>query len=576
MKSKKLSKQISSQVLELHKQLQTLNRFDELSLFNPSTVSVDNYDFYANLVEEKAKLYESLNFLIKKDRGEDSDEELEEGGYGVLKGADFFHNQGLQSAESRSQLHFNTLDKLYLKMEGIFHLVEEYLDQLDSDLYQVHFQRVLEANLGQLRAVLSSKEGKSKKVEQLEKEFQKISDILHEKLIAERKSLVNYLEDTEDKIKKEKAKMSDKGVLVTTAPSALPDSEDQSTLNIDMSFMKVQCQSSGSAGGLSTSTTSYVHICFSSKNSFLCTAYGYGIVVQKNGQQVYNKNPGNNMANGTQIFYCKNSYYIYNSSPQFIYRKKEDSSEPTIWWKKQSIANIWQYNKIIKPNHDKSALLVNVNNTDLLAIEIKSDGNAGRELVIKNTTGSRIYCHEPLSKNEVLTVNKNGLMVIYQANFTNYAESSEVNRLQIPLRSGKSENQFWLVVCEKSDLLAVMVDSSSKASRILICSLKGEKGSSMLSFVTELDISAKGFSYHGNGCFSPYIGDKLILCASAYGQQAKAYGYDRKKKQITELQIEAPTISKYCYGQFSRVGNQVWGVVARGALIKYKFGLFLE
>ena len=253
----------------------------------------------------------------------------------------------------------------------------------------------------------------------------------------------------------------------------------------------------------------YSYICFSGENSFLSSASS-GLSVKKDGQQVYSKEFSNEMKNLGEAIYCKGAYFIYNYSPGRILKKLEDSSEPIVWWDKSPINNFWYRSKNIRLNREENALIVNLDQTDLILIEVRDDGAPGKELTIKNETGSRIDCHEALGNNKILTVNKKGLLQIYRADYSEFSKSSLLKSSQIGLRSDRSESDFWLGVCEKSRICSIHIGGNPTTSRILIYKIKDETGKDELSFQTQLDVSNR--CYLWNGCFLPYIGEKLFLC----------------------------------------------------------------
>ena len=99
-------------------------------------------------------------------------------------------------------------------MKGIFVLVEEYLDRLDADFHQKHFQTLLEENLDKLRVVLSSQETFADRITQVDDEFQKIQKVLKEKLEFERISLERAIDDSEGRLRRGMSSTREKAVMV--------------------------------------------------------------------------------------------------------------------------------------------------------------------------------------------------------------------------------------------------------------------------------------------------------------------------------------------------------------------------
>ena len=575
METKRITKRLSSQLLGLQKELRKLNKFDEFSLLKPSAASIENFDFFANLIEGKAKIYDTLRFLIEKARrgsnlkgdGDQVDP--------VLQSADFFRKQGLRLSDNRSHLHFSTFEKIQSKMKQIFALVEDYLDQLEADLHQEHFQSLLEANLTQLRQFLGSEESASKKISQVDEQFQEIEKTLKEKLKFERENLLRMIDESENKVKRQLVGTRDKAVMVIEKEEIT--TKVQKSENLEMNQIKLKIDADEVACKITEKPNGYYgYICFSGENSYLSALNQSGLSVKKDGEIVYSKesNPGQN--NIGEVVYCKKAYFIFSYAPGKILRKTEDSSDPVVWWSKRKISHFWNLNKNIRVNKEQSALIVNLNNTELQVIEVKDDGTAGRELIIQNDTGNRVNCHEALTDRKLLVVKKRGLLEIYEVDYANFSQARLLTSAQIALNTGRDERQFWLAVCENSKLCAVQVGEGELASRILIYKLQNEAGESSLTYMTQLDIYDKRMMDLGNGCFSSYIGGNLILCAhSKSSQTAYAFGYNANKNKITIKYVKGLEKGKYCL-RLERVGNEVRGLIDEGGFIlKFKFGLFV-
>ena len=255
----------------------------------------------------------------------------------------------------------------------------------------------------------------------------------------------------------------------------------------------------------------------------------------------------------------------------------ENSQDPSVWWDRQPIKSYGGRNKFMRVNKEQSALIINLNETELLVIEVKYNGKAGRELIIKNETGSRISCHEALNNNKILTVNQRGLMRIYEVDYGGFSKHSLIKSSQITPKRKRGENQFGLAICERSKICAVQVDCDSRASRIIIYGLKDEKGQDSFSLLTKLDVYRADLKSLGNGCFSPYIGDNLILCVHDYSnQRVYAFGYDMKINKLSQMFSKSIKVGKYCF-KLSRVGSEVCGIISDGGkILRFKFNVVVS
>ena len=465
-------------------------------------------------------------------------------------------------------------------IEGIFTTFEENLNKLYTKLCQNCFhQGQFEVDLGQSRAVVPHHEKvlDFQKIKTMGEEFQKIKEILKKKLEFERRTLHRLIDNSEGSLRNQFTKTMDKSMMATEPHQKILTQQKLNEL-AEIGRIKVEVRAKKVACKLSAQRTSCAHICFKGKNSYLSIGNKYGLSVKKGGKFVYSKNLADYMVYLGEAVYCKGAYYIYNHSPGRILRKGEDSSDPIVWWDKQKIKSVWMFNQNLRVNPENTFLIVNVNETDLVVIEVKEDGEAGREIMIENQTGARICSHEVLKEGRILTVNEKGLPRIYQVDYSEFSKPKVLKSSQIaPSRDGK-ENHFWVAVCEKSQICAVRLNFiSGRSSRILIYRLRNEAGEAELTFQTEINLNFHGFIDLTAGCFSPYVGDNLVLCAHAHSNHtAYAYGYDLKKNKLTQVHSEVvgKGLNPYCW-KLSRVGNRVCGILANGGLIlQFKFSLY--
>ena len=298
--------------------------------------------------------------------------------------------------------------------------------------------------------------------------------------------------------------------------------------------------------------------------------------MRKEGQEIYSKTLKNKLKNLFEVVFCKGSYYIH--SHRRILRKTEDSSEPTVWWDKKKISDFDYRNKNIRATRDQSAIIINVNDTRLVVVEVKDDGTAGREIIIKNETSSRISCHEALSETRILTVNQKGLIVIYEVDFKNYSGSKEIARHQIKVNPERNENCFYLSVCDRSKRVAVLIMKHGycvKASRIQMYELntKGDSGEEeKIELKAEIDIGSKDLECYYSICISQYIGDKLVIFGYSYkNTSVHTYYYDISSAELIERESKSLFAEhNKCY-KLQRYGNQVYGILWGGKIVKINF-----
>ena len=347
---------------------------------------------------------------------------------------------------------------------------------------------------------------------------------------------------------------------------------------VDYEDIEITVDNNEEVSKLMSSANSRTIMTFSGqRDSFLCSLAEEGITVKKEGKELYSGNPGYPNDWLMDIVYINGAYYAFNWSGKNILKKMEDSSEPVVWWEERPIVSFGNFNKQIRASFDKKSLILNENETDITVIEIEEDGDPGREMVIKNTSGSRVNCHLPLPNNRLLTITQNGLITIYEMNLQNYSLYVENDKLQLTLTEDRREDEFFVSLCEKSKFLAIFVrrfGGVGKASLIMIYSLLDSRGRNELKFLTQLDLYSQGLNGYWCFCFSKYFGDKLFLCgySSLYENATHVYGYDITKNEISwrESLLVGEDCMKSCY-KLSRVGNEVLGVVGGGKILQFRF-----
>ena len=603
---KTLSQKEVSELVKGQRKLIDLQNYDPFLAFNPNSGTINNFSYFSQTIKKSLKAYETLAMVVDNIENSLYDATGSDIGLEGEPNIDPDSQEYLlfQLLKERNKLHLTTYEIIKFKVKSVFNLVEQYLDQVTSDEYQSTAMSLLAINLQNLQSLLTSPKQQSSKVGLVQDEFEHIRDILNKELKFKREDILNiassgegehrdYLEPIgEESDGSEfqepvelplaiKMQESPKGKLIDVPGTVIKEVEEEQKVEsppeVDRIRIKIetgQLTANFSPEARNNST----FISFTGRNSFLSTLHGFGLTVKKEGQLIYQNKFYDELKNLKEVVNCKGVYYLYNYHPQGrILRKIEDASDPVIWWDKQNISGFEYYNKNVRAALNETALVVNLNQTDLIVIEIQLYGTPGRELVIKNNTGSRINCHEPLLDNKILTITKKGLMMVYGVDMVNYSAYEELDKLQVELDASRVEDHFFLTVCERSEYCGLLLENYStnlKASRIRIYKLKGPSGESRLSYMTQLDLWADNWLYYPSICFSQYLEDVLILCGqSSKGSMIHVYSYDISKNELVEKVSETLGGSRICYKLARNGPDEVNGVLWGGEILRFKVSL---
>ena len=243
MKPKTLTKKVSNQLVAIHKQLESLNLFDEFSLFNRESCSLQNFEFFVGVVEDKAKAYAALrtltHYLTKIQSIDDGEKEVMPH---HLNKDSVQEEQYPPSSQISSKACGDTIEKIQVKMEEIFDLLEKYLKHQEASQKQENFKKLREQNIKQLRTAIANKDSISNKITQIKQEFDKIHQVLKEKLEYERSSLENFILGFEARVSGPKETRSNKPTLAiepTKAPKGGVIKMDQ--IKIEADATEVAC-----------------------------------------------------------------------------------------------------------------------------------------------------------------------------------------------------------------------------------------------------------------------------------------------------------------------------------------------
>ena len=586
-KIKILSQTQSSQLIQIKRELEEAQSFDPFLAFDQKSKVITDFTSFSAAINRTLRVYEELKFILSRIQKNEKSEENEDQSTQDQKIVEPSSNDlFFKLLDTRNNYHFQTYEKPQFRISGVFNLVEEYLDRLNSDPYQESSRALLSKNLERLSSLANNSKPQAEKVGEVEEEFRRIKRILEKDIDLKIKTVV--LTKREPKLDQTKVAKRDKAIMVDQIHLSLIKQLKKPKFleKVDLKDIQIQIQDNEVASDfMSQSTGNFVFISYSKENSFLATSDGEGLSLIKEGQDVYSKQFLEGSMNYLmEIVSCKGSYFLYNYNPGRILRKNQNESDPTVWWEKKKIEKFDHYNKIIRTIPDDSGVVINVSDTELFVVEVKDDGTPGREVVIKNETGRKINCHEPLADSRILTVNRNGLIVVYQIDLDEFGGYEEVERLQIELKAERKENCFFMSICEKSERAAILIwnkNSSHKASRIRLYDLTNKYGEKNLEFKTELDLWERELTYFCSICFSHYIGDKLMIFGFSKDSDKNSkrnlvhtFYYDVSKNELDHKESkDLGGEGKNCW-KLQRFGDYVYGIQRGGKIIKCQASLY--
>ena len=502
---KELTKKEVSKLVFAQKQLEELDSLNPFLVFDEEEELISDFKYFSTTILKKKKVLEDLNFLVNQisERShQNSSHQSNNPEEGELC-SDF--KDYLEYLQKRNSFHFTTLLKLKFKIQGIIKFVQDYLAELKLDSYQAEPRKLLSSNLLQLQALITTPDSPVKKIIPIEEEFKKIKTIL-EKQFESKKNQLLMINNPENFKMKVLTKNQNKSVMTNEEETNTQERKEEKADKTDISQVKAEVDDSETASSLvSVNSGSHTSIRYTKKDSFLVVKNLVGFCIKKEGNQIYSKKFPSSLFYFKDVIFLNGVYYLFNTTPGQILKKKNDSSEYSVWWNKKTISNIDWYSYNNLATLGDSSIAVNLNNTDLLVIEVKDDGSAGRELTIKNTSGSRLNFHLGLLNGNIFTLNKTGLITIYQVDLERYAGYHEVGRKQIELKSERKENRFFLALCEKKELAAILTGTCVDpylGSRILIYKISDRLNGIEMNFQAEIDIWQQNLQYYLTVCFS--------------------------------------------------------------------------
>ena len=586
----KLDQRECSELTKSRKLLSDLETVDPFSAFDPKLSIITDFELFSQFIQKRASVYESISFLIDKITTNQSVSADGTDCYFVLERSNTASEKYLRMLENRIYLHTSTYQKLQFKVKGLFGLVEQYLEELRSDLHQEHYQELLAPNLKELERLVLSPESQPERAKKILEEFSKIRNALDDVLEFEKQDSMNTATNVilEMSLNDRSVAKRSKGILTSSSNAVeLRELRDYPNLTkIDSKRLKIEilCQDDKVGELMTRNCDDYTFISFcEQESSFLFTLNHHGLSLFKEGEELYSRQLEEPFNNNIlkEVIYSAEAYYIVGGEPLQILKFDVSGQiigrDPVVWWDRYPLSDIEYSNKVIRGAPDESGIVVNVENGNLVYIEICENGDAGREVLIRNSlVDVKIDCHEPLNDKKVLTVTNTGLVQILQIEPNQLVGYRQTDSFQLALNPERQENYFYLTICPKHWFAGILVRNfgeSYMASKLLIFRLKDVRGDDKLSFITGIDLWEKKFQFYFSVCFSAYFGDKLVLCGHSYnGSVAHTYIFDVADGSLTERQSIAFGGNQSCYKLVSN-GSEVCGLLAGGSVLKFKFSL---
>ena len=581
-----LNEKEALQLVRAKKRLEETESFDPFIVVDQESRTIRDLNYFSASIEKRLKSYEELNFLSKMIKINNPVKKVNTERAQKLN-PDIEYQEYLDLLKERNELHFSTYQKLQFGIGRVFKLVEEYLDECFSRQIKSNSDDLISASLQKLKSLVEDSEPQASKVGAVEEEFRRIKESLNDQVELKIQTFISAKK--EGQMNKMMADQRDKAVMTNPVENpSIQVKRHPELKKTKIKDIKINIKDEEIAAEFATQMNkNSALICYSGEESFLVTSDRYGLLLTKDGNEIYSKKYQNEIRNLKEAVYCRGSYYIFNLIPGRILRKTVDSAEPTVWWDKKPILKLDDYQKIIKASPEYSAVLINVDKFDLSVVEVKEDGTAGREIVIKNQANKgffggseqkRIVFHEALKGNKVLTVTKMWLMILYEVDFKRWFGFREIERFQMNLDAAtRQENFFLCSVCEESERMVVLVRNvgkSYKASKIQIYDLNSQSGEKRIKLMTELDLWEKQISNYYSICLSQYLGDKLIICGqSSNATTVYAYCYDISKNKLSERGSRILGGGNRICKKLDRFGDLIYGTLYGGKVLKFKVRL---
>ena len=576
-----LSDSDSDELRRLQSEFFELERDREFCLFDQSSNSISDWSLFSHTVHRKAAFYDTLRQLVNRITGPSRISSPSKClPFSSLVAGSLVEKKEVELIGKRNKHHLDFLSQFRLILKQAVSLVEDYIEnmilKLNEDKNTTFW--LASGSFDQLKSLISRRQPLGQRIQLIEQELIKIDKILGnglpepEKLNSRQKRSIPVI-----KTKKTNKSVTTKKPIqrqIETIPG-----DQQGTVMVDVSDMNTVSEL------MTKSTLCFTSIAYASENSFLAFLAGFGMIVNKNGEEVYSKSSEDMRCTQSalnpllvrEVVFCGENYFLLHEKGR-LFKKAQDSSEPTLWWDKSGIKGYGWYNQIIRTSLDQPALLINLNDTLLPVIEVKADGSSGLEFYIENTTGSRIDALEPLRNNKLLTVNKEGLITLYDLDLDTFSSYQGLETFQVNLYGERNENNFYLTACQKSRYCALLIQGDGQtASRIQIYKIRPQSFREKISLVTWIDLWEGQFLYYLSICFSHYLEEKLILCGFSQ-QNSKAHFYELDVK--TNRLVKGGSVfgggskelgeDRNC-SKLMRRGNEVKGILSGGKLLVLKF-----
>ena len=288
-------------------------------------------------------------------------------------------------------------------------------------------------------------------------------------------------------------------------------------------------------------------------------------------------------ADFSDVVFCKNCYFLAHPSSNAIFKFSVDSLEFQRSLENITFNKVNFYTKNLRASADQRSLIVNSSDTALFVIEVEhldlleEFPGEPRILIISNRTGSRVSCHEPIFDDKLLTINKEGLFVVYQVDFLSFLNYEELEVFQVDLKDSAQEDYFYMSICERSELCALLICSKRlnfTASRILVFRLNNkEGGEDILTLSSQIDLRSQFLGHYYSICFSRYFGKKIFICG--YSMSGGGFGYSFHLKNDGKIfqcfkGSGLYSVRNRC-SKLVRNGEEVWGMLWSGSVIKFSF-----
>ena len=188
----------------------------------------------------------------------------------------------------------------------------------------------------------------------------------------------------------------------------------------------------------------------------------------------------------------------------------EDTEEAKKWIKHQGSGSI---GRTIRVERLERCLILNTKQKLIKIVEIKENGQPGRELSIK-ADGGDIIDHQAcgLESNRFAVLHEDGFLRLFEYDLEEMTYRT-IDELKIPLMAQRREECLTLAICQDSEFFAIQTRSLGfpcKASRVLMYCLENE----CFELKAELDVFGESLAEMQSMIFYGYSADDhLVLTA---------------------------------------------------------------